>query len=178
MEIEKKFKTPIDFVKAKNILITNGFIERGTSHQIDTYFLVNEKINNKEIYLRLRKDETKNKYSFDFHEIISNLSTKETEMSISEEDYNKIKYMMLGLNHSIKAIVNKTRIRFNNNECEIVLDNVADLGTFIEIEVEGEDENVALPILQKYQNILLLRDEDIVAGCGYPDLIIENKQRQ
>lgn len=176
MEIEKKFKTSADFNKVREILKTNGFAEKGTSHQIDTYFVVNEKINGKEIYLRLRRDETKKQYSFDFHEIISNLSTFETEMSVSEADYDKLQYMMLGLNHSIKAIVDKTRIKFNNDECEIVLDNIADLGTFIEIEVEAESENIALPILQKYQNMLLLKDEDVVAGCGYPDLIIENSK--
>lgn len=177
MEIEKKFRTSVDFNIAKEILITNGFAEKGTSHQIDIYFVVNEKINEKEIYLRLREDKTKNKYSFDFHEIISNLSTLETEMSVSKEDYDKLRYMMLGLNHSIKAVVDKTRIKFNNNECEVVLDNIVNLGTFIEIEVEAEDENIALPILQKYQYLLQLKDDDVVAGCGYPDLIIE-KQRK
>ncbi|MDR0967575.1 MAG: class IV adenylate cyclase [Rickettsiales bacterium] len=174
MEIERKFRTLADFDKVKNILVCNGFIEKGYSHQIDTYFVNNEKINGKRIYLRLRHDEIKNKYSFDFHEIISELSTKETEMSVSGDDYEKLKYMMIGLNHQIKAVVDKTRMKFKNNECEIVLDNVVGLGTFIEIEVEGADESIALPILQKYQNMLSLRDEDIVSRCGYPDLIIAN----
>ena len=80
MEIEKKFKASIDFNKVRKILLDQGFTEKGTSHQIDTYFIVNEIINGKEIYLRQRKDVTNNKYSFDFHEIISNLSTLETEI--------------------------------------------------------------------------------------------------
>jgi len=173
MEIEKKFKVSIDFDKIRTVVFTNGFEETGISHQIDTYFLVNEHINGKEIYLRLRYDEIEKKYSFDFHEVISNLSTKETEISISKDDYDKFLYIMLGMNYSIKAIVNKTRITFKNNECTIVLDNVSDLGTFIEIEVEDEDENIALPVLQKYQNILSLNDQDLIEGCGYPDLIIK-----
>lgn len=177
MEIEKKFKTSINFNKARKILIDHGFTEKGTSHQIDTYFIVNEIINGKEVYLRQRKDVTNNKYSFDFHEIISNLSTLETEIETSEKEYNKLNYIMLGLNYSVKAIVDKTRIKFDNDECKIVLDNITNLGTFIEIEVESEDENIALPILQKYQNILSLKNEDIVTGCGYPDLIIQNNKK-
>ena len=177
MEIEKKFKASIDFNKVRKILLDQGFTEKGTSHQIDTYFIVNEIINGKEIYLRQRKDVANNKYSFDFHEIISNLSTLETEIETSAEEYNKLNYIMQGLNYTIKAIVDKTRIKFDNDECKIVLDNITNLGTFIEIEVEGENESIALPILQKYQNILSLKNEDLIIGCGYPDLIIQNNKK-
>ncbi len=173
MEIEKKFKAGIDFEEACKKLESMGFVRCKSSHQIDSYYLVNEQIDDKCIYLRVREDVLQNKYSFDFHEIISDLATKETEIKLSQEDYEKIKYIMTGLNYKIIAVIDKNRIKYKNNECEIVLDNVKGLGNFIEIEIQGEEDNASIAILQKYQKSLMLADDDIVSGCGYPDLLLQ-----
>jgi len=175
MEIEKKFKANMTFDEACKKLESMGFERCKSSHQIDSYYLVNEQIDGKCIYLRVREDVLQNKYSFDFHEIISDLATKETEIALSREDYEKIKYIMMGLDHKIIAVIDKSRIKYKNNECEVVLDNVKELGNFIEIEVQGEEDDISIALLQKYQKSLMLADDDIVSGCGYPDLLLRRR---
>lgn len=77
MELEIKLKLKRDITEnIKSI----GFKYIKETHQIDTYYIVNEYYQSKQTYLRIREDVINKTYSFDLHQIHSDIATKEYEI--------------------------------------------------------------------------------------------------
>ena len=70
-------------------------------------------------------------------------------------------------------MVNKTRKTFINkkNSFELVLDKVVGLGYFMELEYIGQPKEFKVKKIFAIINDFGLKKEQIVSGCGYPDLL-------
>lgn len=175
MELELKYKIKEDI---SDRLIRNGFVYQSEKHQIDEYFLVAEKLQGKNIYIRSRKNVLNNTYSFDFHEVISTVSTKETEISFNnEKDLEKIKYIFETLNYKSKCIIDKKRKLFKKDDIEVVIDYIKELGYFIEIEIQGDENEYNLKKLKDTANILMLKADNLITGIGYPELYLRETNK-
>jgi adenylate cyclase class 2 len=177
MEIEVKFRIFEDKKDIIKEILTKGFEKTKQSHQKDVYYLSGKKIAGKNLYLRTREDFLKNTFSYDLHEVISDLSTKETELEVrSKKDLDKLDYITETLGFKKLVVVDKKRMCLRKNDLTLVFDHVEGLGDFIEIEVEGNNEQEALVIIKKYQKILNLKNINKITEKGYPDLILQKKQ--
>lgn len=172
MELEMKFKANQDF---SQFLIDNGFLEKKHKHQIDTYYIVDEVIDDTRSWLRFREDKESGKGSLDFHKLISEYATDETEVSILSEDAEKIRSILKSLGHNIKCVVDKDRKAFKRGDVEITLDNVKSLGHFVEIEIMGEENKENIARLKAIAKAMGLDEEDRISE-GYPEMLVMKNQ--
>ena len=171
MELELKYKVN-SFPKQK--ILDQGFQKKSESHQIDNYFIVNKLIEGKRTYLRTREDKNKNTFSFDFHQIISDLATAETEINIcTKEDSVKLNSIVEALGYPIVCAIDKQREVYEKDGIKIVLDTVKNLGNFVEIELEGSESKINQSKLNNTAILLCLNENDRVSKKGYPDLFLE-----
>jgi len=149
-----------------------GLKSVGSKHQIDTYYVVNEEIEGKRTYIRLREDLLKNKGSFDHHAVIDKYSTEEKEVALTLEDVQKMKGAFMAMGQEIKCVVDKKRTVYKNGEIQLMIDEVKGLGIFLEIEiVSNEDEKDSkIDLVKKMALELRLNPENAVLGMGYPDM--------
>lgn len=171
MELEVKYKLNC-FPKQQ--IIQMGFVEKGTSHQIDKYYIVDKVLSEKRTYLRVREDVKQNEFSLDFHQIISELATDEIEVQIkTKEDCDKFDKIFFFLGYPYICTINKQRQIFEKDGIKIVFDIVQNLGDFIEIELIGNETEENTNKLLNIISALALNDADIISNKGYPDLMIE-----
>ena len=172
MELEAKYKVE----NFKNILRkveALGFKLGKEKHQIDTYFIVDrENEDGTRDYLRVREDLKKNSVSFEFHKVLSDLETDETEISV--ENKEAIVKIMENLGLNVVCVVDKDRKEYSKDNVTVVFDVVKNLGNFVEIEINAEateeNKNLVLSTAEK----LGLNKENRVTKKGYPDLLIKN----
>lgn len=171
MEIEAKFNVSSDY--SYEYIKMNYFL-RKESHQIDYYFIVNEIINNKRTYLRLRKDILGNKYSLDHHQVISLYATEETEIPIeNENDFNNFLSIFNTINIPVKCIIDKKRKVYEKDGVKILIDQIDSLGDFIEVEIIGEDTEMNRTRLEQEIETLNLDTQIRIKHIGYPDLYLK-----
>jgi len=171
MELEVKYKVkefPVELVE------TLGFVKSKESHQIDKYYIVNKVLKEKRTYLRLRQDVLKEKFSFDLHQIISDIAADETEIALRDSnDILKTEKILGTLGYPFVCEVNKYRIVYKKDNVNLVLDKVKNLGNFIEIEMVGEETEENENVLFKIAKQLSLEEIDRVVKKGYPDMILQ-----
>lgn len=169
MELELKFVAKRDYsFQLKEM----GFAEKKHKHLVDTYYISDQKINGISTWLRIREDKLQNKSSFDLHQLHSEYATQETEVSLLSEDVIKMKKIMEVLGLKSQCVVDKERHTYQKNNMEVVLDRVFDLGDFIEIEIEGEENSKNINQINELAQKLGLRIEDHI-NAGYPDLLMQ-----
>lgn len=172
MELEIKYK--VEFFPYK-LVIDMGFVEIKKSHQIDRYYIVDKLYDSQRTYLRLREDVLDRKYSFDYHQIVSELATKETEILLNcIQDIKSFDYILNSLGLKNVCIVNKQRSVFQKDNCKVIFDKVANLGCFVEIEIEGEESDENISIINNLSRSLNLQISNKILNAGYPDLILNN----
>ena len=142
------------------------------SHQIDTYFMVHEMIQGKATYLRVREDLTTGKACLELSQVITDLATEETEITLDTTDLKQLHKMLSILGYHERAIIDKQRTIYQKEDCQIVLDIVKDLGLFVEIELMGEDIEMGLKTVLTIANGLGLTEGMRIAKQGYPDLLL------
>lgn len=143
MNIEVELKVKVDdFDEVKFRLEKAGkFVRR--VHQVDTYFnsphrdfLAPEKTVE---FLRLRNNDNK-EFSFDYHRLLECAGecsrTEEDETGIS--DPQTLQKVLELLNFKKILVVDKKREIWDCGDFEVVLDTVAGLGNFIEIEARKD----------------------------------------
>ena len=165
-----KFKcNDIEAVKKK--LVENSFKLDKIKHQIDTYFIINETQNDgTRNYLRVREDKKKNFISLDFHRVISLLETDETEVNVTDKD--KIVKILNLLGKNIQCVVDKQREEYKKDEVVVTIDFVKDLGSFVEIEINGDLNSENEQKLMDTAKLLGLNEKQRVKKQGYPDLLL------
>jgi adenylate cyclase class 2 len=170
MELEIKYKTsmfPYELIE------TLGFVKSKESHQIDRYYIVNEILNEKRTYLRLRQDVLKENFSFDLHQIVSDIATDETEVALHNlGDILKIEKILDILGYPFVCEVDKQRTVYKKDNIKLILDKVKNLGDFIEIEIMGDETYETQNTLFQIAQQLSLEEKDRIIKKGYPDLIL------
>jgi adenylate cyclase class 2 len=175
MNIELEMKFSIDDPKvfeAKVLSLGFEFIKE--KNQSDYYYSPAHKsfVGTKKYYLRVRQ-QSDGSAVFAFHDVINDLKTEELEVDIS--DFVIFSEILKKLDCRLDCLVEKNRKIYRNDNFEITIDQVNDLGSFIELEYAGSE--VGDSLVQQYFNELItklgLNREDLVAGVGYPDLLMD-----
>lgn len=161
-----------DLAKARKILHELQADYRGIDKQIDTYF--NCQIGR----LKLREGNIENSL---IHYVRANTQTsKESQILLHKTNpESSLKEILIKAN-GILVIVEKQREIYFVDNVKIHLDEVKNLGTFIEVEAIDENANYSKEKLQAqcdyFQKIFAIKNEDFIAE-SYSDMIIkENKK--
>jgi predicted adenylyl cyclase CyaB len=157
-EFEKE--TEIKFVVDQDILNKISSIDLKPYEEIDEYFTTKEMLNNY-TFLRIRRK--KDKIILQLKDVIVGgeqtgdvYESDEVHMELDKEMYEKIK-KILSSTFPYSFVVKKIRKKGKLNECEICLDEVEELGLFLEIE--GPKEKI-LEICKKLDLDLKKRDAE------------------
>lgn len=173
IELEMKFSinNHKDF-EAKVLALGFEFIKE--KKQSDYYYSPAHKsfAGTKKYYLRVRQ-QGDGSAIFAFHDVIDDLKTEELEVDVS--DFVVFSEILKKLDCHLDCLVEKNRKIYRNDNFEITIDQVKDLGSFMELEYIGSE--VSDSLVQQYFNELItklgLNREDLVAGVGYPDLLMD-----
>jgi len=111
----------------ESILLNNNARYEGSDHQIDTYF------NSESGRLKLREGNIENSLIHYYRKEIKGQKKSEVTLYKTKEDTNTLKEILLNI-LGIKVIVEKTRKIFFINNVKFHIDQVKDLGSFVEIE--------------------------------------------
>jgi len=169
-EIKLKISKPQPPIMKK--IINSGFKFVKETSQVDYYFSPPHRnfAGTKKYYLRLRR-RADGSAIFAYHVVVSNLQTKEREVAV--DNFLMFRDILKQLNFKLNCVVNKTRKTFINKKdnFELVLDKVAGLGHFMELEYIGRPKQFKVKKIFDIINDFGLKKEQIVSGCGYPDLL-------
>lgn len=168
--IEIKARTD-NHLKIQQILEALDADYKGLDHQIDTYFIV------KHGRLKLREGTIENNLIFYQRENISGPKTSNFLLykSLEPELLKKI----LGDALDVLVVVDKQRHIYYVQNAKIHLDQVKDLGTFLEIEIVdmGEKNDPSFPDLhhqcEHYKSLFSVQDQDLIEG-SYSDMKLKN----
>ncbi|MCX6792720.1 MAG: class IV adenylate cyclase [Candidatus Falkowbacteria bacterium] len=171
-EIEVKAKVnDLEILKQK--LVALGCVLSEPLIQNDITFVNHDESYDKllpgENILRIRK--SNDKILFTVKQSLSNeLACFEREVEINSAEEMKEAILLMGYHEVVR--INKQRIRTDYNGYEICLDEVENLGSFIEIEklTEGEDESLVQAELNKLLLVWGVNESDFVTH-GYDTLI-------
>lgn len=169
-EIEVKAKVDnFDAVKAK--LLELGCVFSDPVRQEDEVF-VNFEGDYTELrlgtnFLRIRKENKagKERILFTLKQPQSNeLDCIEKEVEISDVEQFKGALILMGYHSAIS--VRKNRIKTKYNDTEICLDEVDELGSFIEVEkvTEGDGDNVQEELFNFLETLGIRREERVIHG--------------
>lgn len=140
MEIEIK-ATFEDKDKLKENLVKLGAEQKKTKHQIDEYYNHPQRDTREtNEYIRLRYEAESNDGIFAHHINLSDGVNKEFEVSVG--DIKVFKQILEGLSFPLLGVIDKKRETFQLGEFTITIDEVKDIGNFVEIEVDGEESEV------------------------------------
>jgi len=137
MEVEIKAKcNDLNSVKRQLIKLKTG--PAGTKRQLDQYYnLPHKDLRGTKTYVRLRKIGSKG--IFALHENLNIGTTKETEVEVDNvKEFEKI---LEGLGLTKLGLIDKKREKFILGEFEVCLDKVKGIGSFVEIETQGNTKN-------------------------------------
>lgn len=161
IEVERKYQIE-DLNALRDRCQAAGAKEASTKRDIDTYFKVPQKVVSTK-YLRLRCREGVERGTLAYHEVVDDLTTNEWEIEV--DDLKVAEEILIKLGFPVEVVVDKRRETFHLANCEIVLDEVQDLGLYMEIEAPNEQE------LNSMAEQLGLNGSSVIAGVGYPDLL-------
>ncbi len=98
----------------------------------------------------------------------------ETEISSYKQMYDAL--IIMGYKEALR--INKTRIITHYNGCEICIDEVEDLGSFIEMEKlceEGDSKKIQEELFGFLQSVGVSKDDRVFNG--YDDLLLLKKEK-
>jgi predicted adenylyl cyclase CyaB len=181
LEIEKKY-----YIKDGNIeiltkvLISAGAEYIGDSKQADIYFNVpgRDSFSSKEC-LRIRESETKKEItykppteSFDMNKGF--FAKKEVNLAIQDIEIAKV--LLINIGCTVLTEVKKERKRFSLDKFKIFIDNVLNVGLFLEIEIMDYPDNIKHGIREIDALVDSLEIGDYtVENKPYRDLVMEKK---
>ena len=173
--LDDKYEQILNTIKEKNFELTDELVEE------DTYFTDKElKFIEDKVCLRTRK--TDNKFVELTYKPKTSLETelygkKETNINLTIEDYDDIKYILKELGYVEYVSFKKYRKTYskiiNNFEYNIMIDKIDGVGRFIEIEILAQDySNKEEASLQLDGFIKMLGCQDLkVKEKPYRDLV-------
>ena len=155
--------------KIREILKSHGADSKGVDHQIDTYFKVNSG------RLKLREGNIENYLIFYNRENYA--EPKESEVTLFKTDPDSPLKEILSKSLGILVAVDKMREIYSINNVKFHLDNVAKLGTFLEIEAIDKNSSIGKKELhaqcQNYMDLFEIQKGDLISN-SYSDMIMEN----
>ncbi len=154
--------------KIREILNSHQAEFKGIDHQIDTYFKVNSG------RLKLREGNIENHLIFYDRE--NTEGPKQSNVVLyNTEPESSLKEILLKSLGTLIVVDKKREIYFIDN-VKFHLDDVKDLGTFVEIEAIATDGNITRDVLveqcNSYLKLFDIKNEDLLAD-SYSDLLFK-----
>lgn len=185
-EILKEFEVKIpveDLNEIEEKLKNLGAIFEGYYEEKDYYLDARPCIDFKSIDSALRIRTSKNLVKGDTHCEITFKSSREKhsfakirkEISVSIDNSDKMLEIFTSLGFKTAATILKKRKVFRYSGWRIYLDDVVDLGRFVEIEFSGEITNLSDLEKNVYELISILNLPKIFISKSYLELITERK---
>ena len=182
LEIEKKYYIKNATIKNLSQIIRKSGAEYvGDSSQCDIYFNVpgRNSLISKEC-LRIRASGAKKEITYKPPTKESNMNNgffAKKEVNLPIRDIETAKTLLLDIGCTVLAEVKKTRKRYKLDKFKIFIDNVQNIGLFIEIEIMDISDNIQKGIkeideLMKRLNI----NNYIVENKPYRDIVIEREK--
>jgi len=167
IEIKARTSKP-DFIR--QYLSENGARFIGIDHQTDTYFNIPAG------RLKLRQGTIEN--TLIFYERSDHAGPKHSVCRMMEivraEDLCEILRHALG----IRVVVKKKREIYFAGNVKIHLDELSELGFFVEVEASDKDQPIPVERLGEqcnfYRRAFLIEDDDLIA-CSYSDMLLTRK---
>lgn len=155
--------------KIRKILRANNARFCGMDKQIDTYFKVMQG--------RLKLREGKLENYLVYYERENKKQAKQSSVMLFKTEKNSELKEILAKSLGILAKLEKYREIYSIKNVRFNLDNVRDLGTFVEIEVrqvqgKNMEKKKLLQQCSYYKNLLNIQKNDLIAG-SYSDLLQE-----
>lgn len=154
--------------KIRNILKNLNADYKGIDHQIDIYY------NTKNGRLKLRKGNIENKLIF--YERDNKSDSKESKIILYKSQQPILLGEILSKSLGEKTIVDKQREIYFIDNVKFHIDNVKDLGTFVEIEAIDNDGSIGIEKLKEqcnyYKNLFEIKENDLIP-VSYSDLIMQ-----
>ena len=183
LEIEKKYYIKNTSIEKLSKIIENiGAEHTGDSKQCDIYFNVpgRDSLTSKEC-LRIRESDAKKEITYkpptEESEMNNGFFAKK-EVNLQIEDIETAKILLLDIGCTILAVVKKNRKRFRLDKFKVFIDNVKNVGLFIEIEIKDISKNIQKSInrIDKLMESLNI-DDYVVENKPYRDIVI-NKEKE
>jgi len=138
IEIKATFEDKEELVKS---LKSIGAVEEKEKHQIDEYYNhPSRDTRETNEYIRLRYKEGENNGIFAHHINIADGVNKEFEVPV--DDIKSFKQILENLGFPLLGVIDKKRLTFLYNAFKITIDEVKDIGNFVEIEVDGKESEI------------------------------------
>ena len=151
----------------KNILKTKSALNKGIDHQIDTYFKTSHG------RLKLRKGNIENTLIFYARDNQSGPKQSKIELERLSEN-NNIRNVLEASNGVLVEVDKHRDISFVDN-VKFHVDEVKDLGSFVEIEAISENNQFTAQELysqcKSYMDLFGIKDEDLIS-CSYSDMLL------
>lgn len=176
-EIEIKAKL-IDKKKLIEKLKSLGCVFEDAIVQNDTVYVENigslETFRSNKVFLRIRVKNNSKIILTLKKRMANDLDAIEHEVDVnSKQEMEQILFLM-GYKEAVK--INKTRIVTHYNNCEICIDDVENLGTFIEMEKltkDGNSEEIQEELFRFFESIGIDRNDRVISG--YDVLILQKR---
>ena len=168
MELELKFMVEKSFEPRLRAL---GYKAGQFCRQLDTYYIVDETIGGFRTWLRIREDTVNKSASIGLRRLVSDNASEKTETVFAPEDAGKMKQVM-----AEKCVVDKQRKVFTRGGVTVTLDDVRNLGRFVEIGIEGEENEADIARLNAVVAEAGL-ELSLRIGADYPELLMKRKKR-
>lgn len=181
-EVEKKYRL--------SGLDKNLFIQRlqklnakflNKKKEVDTYFNVTgrDSLTTKEC-LRVRETDTYIEITYkpptENHRIAQgHFAKKETNVLV--QDGKEAIVMLELLGNDVLVVVDKEREYYAIDGCVVALDDIKNVGLFVEIEIETDDEQIGLKKINAIAQSLEL-GESMIETLPYRDVVINNSKNK
>ncbi|OGF25389.1 adenylate cyclase [Candidatus Falkowbacteria bacterium RIFOXYB2_FULL_34_18] len=152
----------------REILKSKNANFKGVDHQIDTYF----KVDNGRLKLREGKIEN----HLIHYQRENKEGPKQSDVTLFESDPKSSLKEILTKALGILVVVNKKREIYFIDNVKLHIDNVEDLGTFVEIEAIDNDGTIGKDKLLKqcqfFLDLFKISQEDLIS-VSYSDLLLQ-----
>ena len=164
LEVEQKFFCS-DTENLTNLIKTLNFKNIGEFNEVDEYFTdINSIFIKNRTCLRIRKTNNKNMEltfkgkSDKLNDLQGKYAKMENNLDIDINSYDTLKNMLFSLGYYSYCIVNKSRIEYskdeNNRKYNILIDNIKNVGSFVEFEILGDDKENKNFLIAELQNFI------------------------
>lgn len=154
--------------RIRTILKNHNADYKGTDHQIDTYFEVPEG------RLKLRQGTIEN--NLIFYKRDNQSGPKSSSINLVPAEHPQKLYALLDNALNTKVVVDKQREIYFIDNVKFHIDEVKELGSFVEIEAIDEDATIGEKKLrqqcQKYIDLFNISDEQLLSH-SYSDMLLE-----
>jgi len=177
MEIEIKAKVK-DLKSIRRRLVKLGARSVKKVHQIDMYYSLYKRPLNKKkgAIVRVRHNKNIRQTLFEFDWAKNAMAAYEIEVEVN--DLKNLERILKKIKAKKEVTVDKKREYFKKGVFEIVLDQVKDLGNFIEVEIQGKDSKRNRHRIINLLERLGVEKKDFVLGPRYHSLLLAKKGRK